>query len=381
MTRTSPAAPVPGANSKSAERTGESPGEKEQIAAIERAINRERDAVYECYAMASADDYRVQGSVVLALVIEQSGKAAKVDVLEDSAGNERLKNCLVSLWRGYRWPALFSPGDQIQLPPFEFVAPAAQYTVRTSHVQPRALAGRAGTARPLLHQKNSGNSDAALTLLEIGGEIPTHAHAVSELLYVLAGSGELIGEIAGAKAGALEPGMAVYLAAGVAHRLRSGGKQPLLLLQLIAPAGAEADAQTDTYAAERVKRGGRTARHPQLRATAAGEKFALAGGGGEVIIVIDEKSMPGTPASLNAVTIQPSGAVPRHLHAESSEFLYLLEGSGELTVGSKRLAVRSGDAVQIPRSLEHSFTPAAGPPVKAVQFYAPPGPEQRFRHD
>jgi mannose-6-phosphate isomerase-like protein (cupin superfamily) len=41
--------------------------------------------------------------------------------------------------------------------------------------------------------------------------------------------------------------------------------------------------------------------------------------------------------------------------------------------------VQAGDAVQIPPDLEHSARIVSEEPLKAVQFYTPAGPEQRFK--
>jgi quercetin dioxygenase-like cupin family protein len=71
--------------------------------------------------------------------------------------------------------------------------------------------------------------------------------------------------------------------------------------------------------------------------------------------------------------------IPPHTHDGSSEYLYLLEGSGVMTIGADRREVAAGDAIQIPPGTLHGMVVAAGGPIKAIQLYTPAGPEQRFR--
>ena len=42
-----------------------------------------------------------------------------------------------------------------------------------------------------------------------------------------------------------------------------------------------------------------------------------------------------------------------HVHARSQEIYYFLEGSGEMRLGERRLAVEAGDAVLIPPGTPH----------------------------
>ena len=66
----------------------------------------------------------------------------------------------------------------------------------------------------------------------------------------------------------------------------------------------------------------------------------------------------------------------RHLK-DADEILYILEGDGELTLDGKKIQVSAGSAVFIPRNAPHSFISGAQG-LKALQVYAPGGPEQRF---
>ena len=50
---------------------------------------------------------------------------------------------------------------------------------------------------------------------------------------------------------------------------------------------------------------------------------------------------------------------------------------GTMTVAGQQYRVSAGDGIQVPSGVEHSFHAAAT--TKAIQFYTPGGPEQRFK--
>jgi mannose-6-phosphate isomerase-like protein (cupin superfamily) len=72
--------------------------------------------------------------------------------------------------------------------------------------------------------------------------------------------------------------------------------------------------------------------------------------------------------------------VPEHAHAKEAEILWITTGTGEMTVDGSKYPVEPFMAIHIPPGARHSFT--ASPqsvPVEAIQYYAPSGPEQRFK--
>ncbi len=85
---------------------------------------------------------------------------------------------------------------------------------------------------------------------------------------------------------------------------------------------------------------------------------------------------------MGIITGKPGLKVPPHVHKDSAELLYVLEGGGWMTIAGKRSKVVPGMAIQVPPNTEHSFEIPAdfkGGDFKAVQVYAKSGPEQRFK--
>jgi quercetin dioxygenase-like cupin family protein len=336
--------------------------------------------VHTCWARAAADDFRLNGQVIIALEILEGG-AARGEIAEDTARDPVLTDCLVALWNDYRWPEIFAAGDRIQLPPFEFVAPEAQHSVASSHVPVHELADGKLQVRVVVDEANTGNKEAALSLLSLKGglEVPLHTHSSAELLFVISGTGMVTGN---GKPQEVKPGSAIYIPAGTVHGFQHTGEDPGEVLQLYAPGGPEGrfkdpanTAGTTPFAGKLRRRGPR----PHVGHVNSVWPLKILDGQAEVRILLDEAITGDKAAYLGALSAQPGAAVPAHRHADSSEFLFVIEGQAEMKVGGRTIPVQGGDGVQIPPGIEHGVRITGADKFKAIQFYTPAGPEQRFK--
>lgn len=359
---------------------GLEPREREQLAAIQSAVNAHGPAVHTCWSMAAADDFRVEGQVLLRLTFAEAGSVADVEIEGDEIGDPVLTECLTRVWASSQWPAeLFAAGDQIRLPPISFVAPdEGQYVVNARHARhyPLGEDGESG-ASVLIDYKNSGNSAAAMSLLTLqpGFTMPLHRHTSAEILYVLAGAGEL----GGVRAQKVERGAAVFVAAGVPHGFRVTSEEPAVLLQLYAPGGPEQRFKgIDVGGTSPVARVGRKDPVAPVKTHGEAPEYPIAAGKGSVSLLFEAENAPSGAASIAGLTLEAGAAVPAHRHASSTELLFILEGGGTMTVAGDSREVGRLDAIQIPAGVEHAFVAGDGA-VKAIQFYTPSGPEQRFK--
>ena len=73
------------------------------------------------------------------------------------------------------------------------------------------------------------------------------------------------------------------------------------------------------------------------------------------------------------VSVQ-NGMVPKHMHPNTNEMQYILEGTGTIWLGEKEVKVKPGDLVVIPKGTPHGGTkPDAGSaPIKAIALKTPP---------
>ncbi len=71
------------------------------------------------------------------------------------------------------------------------------------------------------------------------------------------------------------------------------------------------------------------------------------------------------------ISIQ-DGNVGKHMHPNTNEIQYILEGTGTVWLGDKEVQVKPGDLVIIPKGTPHGGTKPDGRPLKAIAIKTPP---------
>jgi mannose-6-phosphate isomerase-like protein (cupin superfamily) len=71
------------------------------------------------------------------------------------------------------------------------------------------------------------------------------------------------------------------------------------------------------------------------------------------------------------ISIQ-DGNVPRHMHPNTNEIQYILEGTGTIWLGDKEVTVKAGDLVIIPKGTAHAGTKPDGRAFKSIAIKTPP---------
>ena len=71
------------------------------------------------------------------------------------------------------------------------------------------------------------------------------------------------------------------------------------------------------------------------------------------------------------VSIQ-DGNAPKHMHPNTNEMQYILEGTGTIWLGDKEVQLKPGDLVVIPKGTAHGGTKPDGRPFKAIAIKTPP---------
>ena len=78
-------------------------------------------------------------------------------------------------------------------------------------------------------------------------------------------------------------------------------------------------------------------------------------------------------ASADGATISIQlGNVPKHMHPNSNEIQYILDGTGTIWLGDKEVTVKPGDLVIIPKGTPHGGTKPISGQVKAIAIKTPP---------
>lgn len=71
------------------------------------------------------------------------------------------------------------------------------------------------------------------------------------------------------------------------------------------------------------------------------------------------------------ISIQ-DGNVPRHMHPNTNEIQYVLEGTGTFWLGDKEVTVKPGDLIIIPKGTAHAGAKPDGRPLKTIAIKTPP---------
>jgi mannose-6-phosphate isomerase-like protein (cupin superfamily) len=71
------------------------------------------------------------------------------------------------------------------------------------------------------------------------------------------------------------------------------------------------------------------------------------------------------------ISIQ-DGNVGKHMHPNTNEIQYILDGTGTIWLGDKEVQVKPGDLVVIPKGTAHGGTKPDGRTLKAIAIKTPP---------
>jgi mannose-6-phosphate isomerase-like protein (cupin superfamily) len=77
----------------------------------------------------------------------------------------------------------------------------------------------------------------------------------------------------------------------------------------------------------------------------------------------------------NATIAVQSGNVAKHIHPQTDEIQFIVEGSGAMWLGSERKEFKPGTLLIIPKGTPHGGTLVTSGPVKAIAIKIPPQPK------
>ena len=85
--------------------------------------------------------------------------------------------------------------------------------------------------------------------------------------------------------------------------------------------------------------------------------------------------------AMGFVTLEPHGGqVPWH-NQEQEEVYFVLEGDGEMCLGTQRQALKTGQAVYIPPGVFHQLSNVGSTPLKMLYCYGPAGDVAHWRQE
>jgi quercetin dioxygenase-like cupin family protein len=374
--------------------------------AIERTLQRHGAEVHRCFERALADRLDVAGKVEIEVEVGEGGNVSKARALSQDKQTAAVSPCLVASASGWHMDGI-EAGASVVLP-FDFAGQMNQFVVKSgdapergpgaSKIKEQEKDGKPRqpppfTVKVLADPVNVRAQQISLTLLSVGpaSRVAMQRHPRSaKALYLLKGHARLLGP-PGTEPEKIDEGTAVFLPAGYPHVIENMGRQTTaVFLQAFAPPGPERvyrDPKDPQGRAEfEVIRDPSKARKPPaangqlvVKSMADVKGLPILGGKGTARILLEPQDTGSPALALNVIEWSPGAAAPRHQHPGSAEVLYVVSGGGTLTVGSESYPFAAEDAIHIPPDQPHSGKFAAGDKTVAIQFYAPAGPEQRFR--
>ncbi len=335
----------------------------EKLAAIQKAMNELSPASQECWAAAAAIRFDVEGELAAQIEI---GPPNSVTFVRDTTKNSALAACVKQLLTAYAWaPPL--RGQALQLP-FKFSAPGGQ-SVIDRRLVPFAGQGKVSVA-VLLDENNTANPAVSMFELAIaaGGSTGLRTAPRAELWWF---RGDAIVSGPGLPATNVTAETMMYVPANGAREVKAPGGDVHAVI-VVAPGGPEGAARAGALQTPELAQGARAAT-PVLLTRAIHTTGHATGHD----IFIDATTIPGAPFSAAIATIPAGAVIAEHVHAKETELLYATSGEGALTVNGATLAITEHSVVQIPPNTKHAVTGKAE--MRALQIYAPAGPEQRFK--
>jgi quercetin dioxygenase-like cupin family protein len=356
--------------------------------------------VNRCFEKALADTLDVAGKIELSVDVGAGGKVTKASPARDDVKSPVLVACLTE--SAATWSlAGIDPGSTV-IVPLAFEGQANQFSIKVKDAPdhgppaPKKKAGTPGNAPPfsvklLVDEATMRAQKASLMQLSIApaNRIAMHQHPGAEILYVLRGHARILGR--GTPPQKLDEGMAIFIPPNTPHAIENMGRQSsAVLLDVFAPMGPERVYRDPTDAAGRAAfqvvrdagnaaGGSPEAKPMSVASSTSATAIALPGGKARVRMLLQPKDTAHANAYLGLLEADPGAEIPRHSHPGAAEILYVVSGSGEVTIGSEKIAFGPEEAIHIPEGQPHAGKFTGAEKTVMVQIYAPAGPEERFR--
>ena len=200
------------------------------------------------------------------------------------------------------------------------------------------------------------DSEAGSEVLELhvaryeqGRSQPRSLDGVQEILYVVSGRGTVIVD---GQPHELEPGTAVYVAAGESYEVQNAEPESLRIVSAVAPQ-ANGTARPE-------RRVVRYADQPTL--TASGDR--------EFRYLVTAEA--GCRDLTQFFGVIAPGRAPEHSHVYD-EVIYVLEGEGVLHTEGQDEPVAAGSCIHLPPLLLHSLENSGSSPMRIVAVFHPAG--------
>ena len=357
--------------------------------------------VHRCFEKALADKLDIAGKIELSVDVGADGHVTKAEPALDEVKSPVLLACLEE--SAQLWSMVGIDAGSTVIVPLTFEGQMAQFSLKVAdapdHGPPAPKHKRKGlqtgvapySVKLLVDEATMRAEHASLSLLTVSpaNRIAMHKHPGAEVLYVLKGHARVIGP-QGRTPEKIDEGETIFIPGDFPHAIENMGRSaPAIMLEIFAPLGPEKvyrDPKDEAgRAAFEVIRDPRQGNAPEgaklVLASVAGKTESVSGASGHVRVrpLFTEDSTGDKNVYVGLIEVEGGGEIPRHAHEGSEEILYVLSGSGELTVGSDKIKFGREQAIHIPADQPHAIKFHGEEKGMILQAFAPGGPEkERF---
>lgn len=85
-----------------------------------------------------------------------------------------------------------------------------------------------------------------------------------------------------------------------------------------------------------------------------------------------------TAGAMSIFEFTGGGGGPRHLHHDQDEWIYILEGEYQFSVGDRRFRLGPGESVFLPRGVSHAWSKLSDTPGRIIDVFQPAGKMEEF---
>jgi quercetin dioxygenase-like cupin family protein len=318
---------------------------------VQDLLHAHQSEVFGCVAAANGS---VKGEMLVRVMVGADQHPSKADVLKDQTGLPALGPCLQGKMAKWDLASLkAAAGDQVVFPLVFKPEPLRKGDKRV--LVPMAAQETQGPQRFLIDDESIGEAPlASVSMLSLPANQVSQAKARKDdeeemVLYILDG---------GFKVGAdvLKAGDALWLGAHTDRpAISPADKKPLKLLEI--RAHGEGTGQKVIHGADL-------------------KSYKISGGKASAKLLLDGT---GAKLAVEELDADEGAAILAHKHQTQDEELFFISGRTTTTVGKQAYETAAGDALRIPSNTMHAMKVTE--PVRAIQIYAPGGPEQRFKKE
>ena len=318
---------------------------------VQDLLHAHQAEVFGCVAAATAPP---KGEMLVRVVVGPDGHPAKAEVLKDETGVPTLGACLQGKMQKWELASLkAAAGDQVVFPLAFKPEPLKKGEKRV--LVPMSAQESQGPQRFLIDDESIGEAPlASVAMLTLPGNASAPAKTRKDegeemALYVLDGGFKVGTET-------LKAGDVLWLGAHTDRpAITPADKKPLKLLEI--RAHGDGTGQKVIHGAD-------------------AKSYPIAGGKGPAKLLLDGT---GAKLAVDLIEADAGAAIPSHKHAREEEDLFFVSGRSTTTVGKAAFETAPGDAMRIAPNAAHAMKVTE--PLKAIQIYAPGGPEQRFKKE